>query len=177
MAGRVEKGRNSVDDSRASRTIWAVRISPSQMWGSGEERLAFRRRSFSMDTYLKSGAIFITLKPSDVGTVVISILAGAANAESVETIQEGELMDHAQRLIMTGLDPSTDFEMVCDAFVEEILRFDRNTGLPLKGWPFRSRQGVCRCSRGAKESNSSYALNSLCGRTSPYDRSIFETMS
>lgn len=98
-----------------------VRISKSNMWGSGEERLTYRRQGFAMDTFMKSGAFFVTITPSDVGTMMISVLAGVVTPEEVQKLEVGEVHPYAQRIRVAGLDPLACveyFEVVVDAFIE-----------------------------------------------------------
>lgn len=82
-----------------------VRISQARMWGSGEERLMYRRQAFAMDTFMKSGAFFVTITPSDIGTMMISILAGVVCPEDVLKMDVRSVHNRSQRIRVAGLDP------------------------------------------------------------------------
>lgn len=72
MAGRSSTSTTARDESKANMLLRNVRVSQSHMWASGGgERLTYRRKAFSMDAFLKSGTIFVTITPSDVGTITV----------------------------------------------------------------------------------------------------------
>lgn len=98
-----------------------VKISQAKMWGSGEERLAYRRKAFALDTFFKSGAFFVTLTPSDMGTMMVSVLAGRVSAERVREMELGKVSSHAERVCLAGLDPlacAEYFDIIIDALIE-----------------------------------------------------------
>lgn len=122
------------------------------MWGSGEERFVYRRKAFALDTFFKSGAIFVTLTPSDVGTMIVSVLAGRVSADSVRQMELGEVPSHAERVCLAGLDPvacAEYFDIIIDVFIEEMVGFDYKRGLPRK---FGGIFGTVKAFAGAMES-------------------------
>lgn len=115
-----------------------------------------------MDAFLKSGAFFVTITPSDVGTMMVSILAGQVTAANVRSMQRGDIPDSAERLRISGLDPvacAEYFELICEAFVREIVAFDVTRGLPFdEGGLF----GYVKAFIGAIESQNNETLHMHC---------------
>lgn len=106
------------------------------MLGSSYERLGYRRKAFSLDAFLKSASIFVTITPSDVGTMAISVLAGKISAVEAAKLAGNDVPCHAERVIISGLDPvacTERFEDACIAFFDSMVRFNRASGLPKVG--------------------------------------------
>ncbi len=129
LAGRF----HPVVTSSADKLLDSVRVSQKHMWGSAGERLVYRRRAFSMDVFIKSAAVFVTITPSDVGTLAISVLSGIHCLDQVQEMDGESVPSHGQRLRIAGCNPiacAEYFECVCEAFFNSMVRFDKSSGLP-----------------------------------------------
>ncbi len=85
---------NNIEKSRAQLLLQSVRVAQRHVWGSSGERLVYRRRAFSMDAFLKSAAVFVTITPSDVGTLAISILSGKMSYLDAENLTADQVPPH-----------------------------------------------------------------------------------
>lgn len=109
---------------------------------------------------MKSGAVFVTMTPTDVGTMNISVVAGEMGGEEVDDMRRtGNMPSKPQRLRLSGIDASAcaeNFEKVCEVFFEDVVRFDRRAGLPKKGGGLF---GVVKAYIGAVESQTNGTLH------------------
>ncbi len=140
LAGRPHSSNTGASRDRGTRRadtlLRSVRVSQSHMWGSAGERLIYRRKAFSMDVFLKSAAVFVTITPSDVGTLSISVLSKNTSCDEVRSMEPEDVPSHAKRVSIAGCNPvscAEYFEIVCNAFFANMVRFDPGTGLPLQG--------------------------------------------
>lgn len=86
-----------------AKLVRSVFASQYSMWRSTAERLGYRRKGFCMDSFFKSGSVFITTTP-DVGTMVLAVLPGKATLEEVEQMKNGTIVSRASRAdIASGL--------------------------------------------------------------------------
>lgn len=122
---------------RVFNLIRNIRLSHSHMWGSSAERYIYRRKAFSMDSFMKSGALFVTLTPNDVGDLNIFILSDEAsfndhiNLINNSSAESSSILSRSNRLKICSANPyccAENFENICDTFFEDIVRFDRNSG-------------------------------------------------
>lgn len=106
LAGRGNLADNRSKGTTAKALLRNVRVSQSNMWGSGGERMVYRRRAFSMDASMKSGALFVTMTPTDVGTINVSVIAGEMDKREMEDMKaSGRMPTCAQRIEVSGMDP------------------------------------------------------------------------
>ncbi len=107
-------------DRRAQCLLRSLRISHALMWGSSEERLVYRRRAFSVDAFLTSADVFVTITPADVETLGISVLSGSISAENAKRVTPNLQPSHAERVQIAECNPiacAEYFEQVCQASV------------------------------------------------------------
>lgn len=69
--------------SKADVLLRNVTVSQGRMWGSNEEKVAYRRKAFSMDCFFKTGALLVTITPSDIGTLTVALIAGQVNIQTL----------------------------------------------------------------------------------------------
>lgn len=139
-----------------------VRVSQANVWGSGGEKLVYRRRAFSLDTFLRSASIFVTITPSDVGTLAISVISGCISVEEAEHLEGNEVPSHSQRVSIAGMDPlacTEYFEVVCDMFFSFMVRFDRKPDFLVREAVFLGFARDYWSCGGAQQRNSPYALH------------------
>lgn len=131
---RVAEGERN--RSKSELLLRHVTVSQRRMWGSNEERMTYRRKAFSIDCFFKTGALFVTITPSDIATMTVALFAGYMNSETMRMLEENQLPNRAQRLRIACRDPMACceyFELVCEAFVEDIVGFNRRNRLPYAG--------------------------------------------
>jgi len=78
-----------------------------------------------MDSFFKTGALFVTLTPTDIRRLTTSFLAGRMTAKSIRKVKENELPIQAQRIGVSGIDPvacTEYFEWVYEAFLNTLWR-------------------------------------------------------